>query len=268
MDDLIAPAEPLRSLIEGYWRRSGTYDPPKQVRVLADACTKMIFELEPMTWSSAYLLPTQLDPIIVTLADRVDRIGVRFRPGTASFLIGRPLDGIGAPFAPLESLGIADGETLRLQLKRAESGVAQARILDAWLLARLPSEDGAEELEQVLNVADLLRQGLPAPAVAASLGWPEWRLQRLCRKRFGAPAATLARLFRFERLHRRLHGRPAVLADLAAELGFADQAHMSREFRQFGGTTISAYLRERAAVGNLQDAAAWLPVLRDLAEEF
>ena len=48
----------------------------------------------------------------------------------------------------------------------------------------------------------------------------------------GVNAKTLARLIRFEEVRNRLWLEPKVsLAQLAYELGFADQAHLTREFR-------------------------------------
>lgn len=268
MDDLLLPDCALQPYVEGYWFRSGRYDPPKRVRVLADACTKLIFELSPMPWGSCYVIGTQVRPIIVSLSGRVDRIGVRFRPGAASFFLGCPLDGLAGGLTLLSDLGIAGGEAILAQLRAAGNQPARAEILDQWLLSRFPADHaGRAELADAMEVTRLLRSGLAPPAVAAAMKWPERRLQRACRKRFGASAASLHRLYRFDLLQARLQGKPAELAGLAADLGFSDQAHMARDFRHFAQTTISAFLRERAAVGNLQDAGDWLPVLRALQEE-
>jgi AraC-like DNA-binding protein len=268
LDELSAPAEPLRPFIEGYWHRCGCYEPPKNVRVVADACTKLIFELAPVPWPSAYLIGTQLSPIVVALCGEVDRVGIRFRPGMAGFLLRCRIDDLPRPLAPLAELAVPDGGRILDALRCADPGFERVRLLDHWLLAQLPLPgDDRDELDRVAQVARLLGSGRSAPETAAALGWPERRLQRLCRKRFGAPAATLHRLYRFERLLRRCNGKPAPLADLAASLGFADQAHMARDFRDFAGLSISAFLRDRATVGNVQDAAAWLPVLRGLPED-
>jgi hypothetical protein len=56
----------------------------------------------------------------------------------------------------------------------------------------------------------------------------------------------LARTLRFDRAIRLIGGgRVAGLADLAAASGYADQAHLSREFRVFAGSAPAAFLRRR-----------------------
>jgi AraC-like DNA-binding protein len=266
MDDLLPPSAALKPFIEGYWQRRGLYEPAKKVRVLADACTKIIFELVPMPWASSYVIGTQLSPIVVTLAGEVDRIGIRFRLGMAGFFLGQSLDGLSGrltSFAelPLESEDVAD------RLKAAPSLADRALILDAWLNSLLAKQEpDAAEIQDISRLSKAVLNGLAPPDLAALMGWSERQLQRVCRERFGASAANLHRFCRFELLQARLKGRPVELANLAAELGFSDQAHMTREFRHFAGTTMTSFLKERAAVGNVQDGGDWLPVLRKAEE--
>jgi AraC-like DNA-binding protein len=49
-------------------------------------------------------------------------------------------------------------------------------------------------------------------------------------------------LVRFDRVRRRLDVSPPQWAQLAAELGYADQAHLVREFREFAGTSRGAFI--------------------------
>jgi len=55
----------------------------------------------------------------------------------------------------------------------------------------------------------------------------------------GAPPKVAARLVRFEAVRRRLGSAP--LARLAADGGFADQAHLSREFAALAGAPPTAF---------------------------
>jgi transcriptional regulator GlxA family with amidase domain len=80
-------------------------------------------------------------------------------------------------------------------------------------------------------------------AVARAVNLSRRQLGRLFRERIGFGPKALARLARFQRVLRGLEGG-APLGRLAARTGYYDQAHMSRDFRLFAGTTPTRYLRE------------------------
>jgi AraC-like DNA-binding protein len=267
VDNLLLPSPRLKPFVEGYWQRQGTFEREKKIRVSADACTKIIFELAPTPWPSCYVVGTQLAPIIVVMAGKVDRVGIRFRPGMAGFFLSRTLEGLSSRLTSFAFLPITDGEEVRARLAAGSSLAERVSILEPWLLSLLSTR--RSDLRDMLETARLnrgFRRGLSPSELAAAMGLQERQLQRICRERFGATAAALHRLHRFQALQARLHGPPSELADLAAELRFSDQAHMAREFRHFAGTTISSFLRERAVVGNVQDGGDWLPVLRTIEE--
>ena len=64
-------------------------------------------------------------------------------------------------------------------------------------------------------------------------------LQRWFSARVGLPPRRYLRLLRFQRAFESAPGQPS-LAGHAAETGFADQAHMAREFRALAGTSAGA----------------------------
>jgi AraC-like DNA-binding protein len=64
---------------------------------------------------------------------------------------------------------------------------------------------------------------------------------------------TAARLVRFDAVWRRIDERRMRWERIAADAGYADQAHFIRDFREFTGTTPSSYLAE---VNSVQDAVA------------
>jgi AraC-like DNA-binding protein len=83
-------------------------------------------------------------------------------------------------------------------------------------------------------------------ALAKELGCSRKHLTLRFRHEFGVSPKLLARILRFDRTIRLIGaGRVASLADLAAASGYADQAHLSREFRIFAGSAPMAFLRRR-----------------------
>ena len=79
--------------------------------------------------------------------------------------------------------------------------------------------------------------------LATSLGVTTRQLHRRCQASFGYGPATLRRILRFQRflaLHKR--APHTSLASLAAEAGYCDQAHLSRDAKLLSGFSPSELL--------------------------
>jgi AraC-like DNA-binding protein len=100
-------------------------------------------------------------------------------------------------------------------------------------------------------------------ALAEEVGWSERHLANKFRTEVGLSPKSAARVIRFQRA-RRLVGLRAG-ADVAAECGYFDQAHLARDFVAFSGLSPTGWLAaEHPApqVGNFQaDAAESEPAL-------
>ena len=85
---------------------------------------------------------------------------------------------------------------------------------------------------------------LDIATLARELGHSHKHLIHQFHEHVGLPPRRLARLLRFDRAVQRLKaGGPVRWADFAVELGYFDQAHLNRDFRQFTGGPPSALLR-------------------------
>jgi AraC-like DNA-binding protein len=105
-------------------------------------------------------------------------------------------------------------------------------------------------LDRTLELLDArLADPPPLAELAAAASIEPERLAAAFRRHLGEAPIDWVRRRRVEEAAHRLAtaeacGRPS-LADLAAELGFADQPHMTRSFRRLLGTTPAAFLRRR-----------------------
>ena len=77
----------------------------------------------------------------------------------------------------------------------------------------------------------------PVDDLCARFGVSERTLQRLLHKRIGLGPKWLIRRRRLQEAADRLRDSGADLAGIAAELGYADQAHFTRDFRTATGMT-------------------------------
>jgi AraC-like DNA-binding protein len=155
----------------------------------------------------------------------IDCVDVQLTPLGAYQLFGMPMSELTNEVVDLTELATLSPYRLDRDLLRlAADGPTPAREV-AWVWQRLVAAGG----------------NVPISTLAAEVGWSRRHLVNRFRAQVGLPPKTVARILRFEELLRRLPTATRV-ADVATACGYYDQAHMNRDFREFAGTTPSAYL--------------------------
>lgn len=178
----------------------------------------------------------------------------------------RQLLGWSYPDPPLDLGAGAGGPALALTVRAVSAALAAADwdtavgLLEGWLLARAAQTARAAGpgVRAAVRLYHSVGQARVAD-LAAELGLSARTLERQFAQEVGIGAKSLARLIRFETAHNLLSDDPETpLATLAYDLGFSDQAHLTREFRALGGLTPGAYAR--LSRGRLAlEPEGWLP---------
>jgi AraC-like DNA-binding protein len=159
--------------------------------------------------------------------------------------------GAAAPLAdahtPLDDVwGAAAVVRLRDRLGTAGSASSRLALFEAELAARLPRLRGIDPLVALTLMR--LRAGSPVAAVVREAGYSHRHVTQTFRDQVGLGPKTYGRLLRFGRALDRIASEPAIdWADLAAAEGYADQAHLTREFRAIAGLTPGQYRRRAPA---------------------
>jgi AraC-like DNA-binding protein len=214
--------------------------------VLPDACSDLIWE----RGVGAHVAGPDTGPARTMIEAGTVIVGVRFRPSAGGQALKTPLSEIVNQRVPLADL--LPGAARRLP-PTLDPGEAAVRVLD---IAGALVVDGAPD-PAMARAAVLLRDpAARAEAVAAEVGLSERQFRRRSQAAAGYGPKTLQRVLRFHRFVRLLDAAPPPpdLAALAARVGYADQAHLTRECSALSGLTPArlAHVR-RAGPGQRED---------------
>jgi AraC-like DNA-binding protein len=158
-------------------------------------------------------------------------------------LLGLPLDELSGQLVDLAEVLGPEGRRLGEQLREAPTWRQRFAMLDRFLLRRLdegprPSPEIGRAWERLVGTGG----ALPIARVAAEVGWSHKHLIARFKRQVGLRPKTAARLVRFERVLGRLdERRPLDWGLIAREAGYADQAHLIRDFHQFTGATPTEF---------------------------
>jgi AraC-like DNA-binding protein len=225
----LAPPPGLEQQVACVWVGGGG-----ATRVLPDACVDIV-------WTRGRLVvagPATM-PDLAPATPGQSRCGVRFRVGMAGSALGVPASELLDQVVPVADIWGAAGRRIEWRVAAAE------RPLDALVAGVAGRISGAPDdlaREAVLRVR---RGETSVERLARASALSERHLRRRFERSVGYGPGTLRRVLRFQRFLAAARGGGS-LARLAADAGYADQAHLARECRRLAGLTPSALLAEGA----------------------
>jgi AraC-like DNA-binding protein len=158
-------------------------------------------------------------------------VGLRCSRGVGSALLGVAADEVRDQSLDLGKLWSA------ADVRRLSERVAAdpARALATWLADIVPTAEPAPFGARVWALAEA---GASVAVMAHRLGMSSRQLHRRCLTVFGYGPRHLARILRLGRALDQARSQVG-LAQVAAEAGYCDQAHLSREVQALVGVTLT-----------------------------
>lgn len=251
------PAPPLDAYVECFWWSQRDEAQLFCEHMLPSGNAQLIFALHetpivclphslsttPVGWSRGLVHGPQWSYFVSGPKPRAAAAGVSFRPGAAGAILGVPITEITDRHVTIDALWGARGHALNERLLAAAEPADVFHTLEQELTTRLkcpllihPAVAHALAAHSAASapsrVADVLRE----------VGYSPRHFIALFR---GAVELTPKHYYRVQRFTAALRwlasGRTGNLADLAASVGYADQSHLTREFRDFAGITPTQY---------------------------
>jgi len=225
----LAPPADLCDLLACSWRRTAPDDGERAV-VLPDGCADLIW----LGGDRLVVAGPDTGPATALLDGAVEVVGLRFRPGLAGAALGLPASALRDQRVSLAEIWGAPGAALAARVAEQPDADGVRRVLQRALAGRRARIAPADRLV-LAGVGRLRAPGVRVDALAADLGLSERQLRRRFDAAVGYGPKVLARVLRLSRLLALAAAAPRDLARLAADAGYADQSHMSRDCARLAG---------------------------------
>lgn len=221
------PSADLAAYVERYWVVRWDYQEPYRQKVVPYPSVQLTFRADEVAVHGVCS-----GHRTTVLAGRGRVLGVAFRPGCF-----RPL--LRTPVSSITDRSVPAAEVFGPDLPR-EPDVAAVEQL---LRARLPRPEARAEEAVTLTAMIAANPGVTrVEAVARHAGTSVRRLQRLFAEHVGIGPKWVIRRYRLREVTEALAaGEEVRWAALAADLGYADQAHLSRDFSRMFGEPPTRY---------------------------
>jgi len=247
------PPSVLQDAIKCFWYDSREFgEQPSSFDVQPDGYAEIIFHFGSgcsiVQNGGLQLLPSPFmmgllnQPVTIYGQHILEIIGVRCYPWTVFDLLGLQ--------PGKDSVRIFQHPVARLQ-PALNKYIIAGKIDDAVALVKQYLLDArahiaVDSLLHKAGIAMTKASGtMPVRQVAAAAHATVRTLERKFKQSSGYSVKDVSGLMRFEQVRNQLWHHPNInLAGLAAELGYSDQSHLSREFKRYSGTTPAAFARK------------------------
>lgn len=239
----ILPHPALRAYVDRFWVQAADVASPLEPQhVLPDGCIDVLVNPSQHT---CHVVGTMTRALVVS-KPAAPTAAVRFRPGGAVAFLGVAAYELTDRYLPAHDVGLP---WLSPRALEAEHPAAAVQALEHALLLRLSS---LQRPHPIAAAAVQACFGGTAPRVeqlARELGYTRQRLTRLLLEQVGIGAKELLRVGRLQRAVDQLQrAQGPSLAQAAVGLGYFDQAHLCRDFRELAGLSPGVV---RASAGSI-----------------
>lgn len=185
-------------------------------------------------------------PVMIESDGRAECVQVDFTPLGAYRFYGGAVPDITARMVGVADLLGHEGQRLRDRVAETQAWRQRFEIVEDFIFRRAVHEP-SPEIAVALGRLATSAGGVRVQDIATDIGWSRKHFTRRFTNEIGLTPKTLALMLRFHRACALARaGASAGWASVAAEAGYADQAHLVRDFRVFTGETPTEWARRMA----------------------
>jgi AraC-like DNA-binding protein len=254
------PSPQLRPFVNCFWHYQSAGLKEVAERIIPDGCVEVIFHLKApvkrYTTRKVAINPRMnivgqmTAPYFVSPTGLLEMLGIRFYPHTAHHFFDIPLDEIKDEVLETSAIWGNTVEQLQDALHLAPNISEAINSLESFLVKKITIDRTDRLLAFVWNEIISKRGNLSVKELCEKTGYSRRSLEMKFQKRIGLSPKVLCRIIRFQQIFRYWSKEDSSLTALAYQVGYADQSHFIRDFKQFTGISPGKYRQEKHAISD------------------
>lgn len=181
-------------------------------------------------------------PVTIDSFGASNCLQINFTPLGARRFFGLPMNELAGRMVTLDDALGADGKALREELGNAADWERRFDIAERFMFARIgKAHTRSPEVDWAYNRIAASGGRVRIASIAERLGWSRKHLGQQFAREIGLGPKSVARIARLNSAIDAWRTGEAGWAGIAADCGYADQAHMTREFRDLAGAAPAAW---------------------------
>lgn len=177
-------------------------------------------------------------PVRIDSSGAAECLQIDLTPLGAYRFFGFPMSEIAGRMVTLGELGDPTITALQQRLGDEQDWARRLDLAEDFVAKRLCRASGADPaVDRAYRQILASRGTMRIEHIAAELDWSRKHLSQRFRARTGVGPKVIARMVRFQGVLAMARAASPDWAGIAAECGYADQAHLTRDFREFAGTS-------------------------------
>lgn len=255
------PHPDLASLVKCYWTLEVPAEAATQKqRIVPDGCLEMFFilgkDVKRYTSGDEFIIQPRdmvlgqiTKPFFIEPTGYVHSFAVRFYPyGFANF-VSMPISRLANKETPLASLfGKVTAKALSQKINKAKDTGARIKIIEEFLFGRMHEAASIDNIvKTTVDTMLLTKGGTSIKAVLRDNPTKRRQLERKFLRSIGMSPKQLGKVIRLQTALKMMHtDHPESLTKIAYESDYYDQAHFTKDFKEFTGTTPGEFFQDNA----------------------
>jgi AraC-like DNA-binding protein len=191
-------------------------------------------------------------PLVLQNSRDAGMIGIRFQPSGMAPFLSTSMQDLTDARVPAEDL-FPDIDQLIDGVVESSNDAQRIEACSRFLMRSLDLDRANLSVRRALETIKLTRGHITVEALTTLMGWSRRSSQLAFQKEVGTSPKMYCRITRFRQLIDAISEERLSVnwVETALDLGFFDQSHLIRDFRQFAGTSPTSFLADQKSFAHL-----------------